>query len=137
MGAPFTLRVYRGDEFVRAERFTRDIVKIGRLPPAHLCLEDDRVARLHAVVEVGSDGRLSIVDMGSAAGTLVNGQRVSKAPLSPGDEIGLGGLRIVVETGGSEAAAESPARSARAAALSATVRKRSIGAVDRTASRAT
>jgi hypothetical protein len=112
MGAPFTLRVYRGDEFVRAERFTRDIVKIGRLPPAHLCLEDDRVARLHAVVEVGSDGRLSIVDMGSAAGTLVNGQRVSKAPLSPGDEIGLGGLRIVVETGGSEAAAESPARSA-------------------------
>jgi hypothetical protein len=118
MGAPFTLRVYRGDELVRAERFTRDIVKIGRLPPAHLCLEDDRVARLHAVVEVGSDGRLSIVDMGSAAGTLVNGQRVSKAPLSPGDEIGLGGLRIVVETGGSEAAVvpSPPAGAASAAA---------------------
>ncbi len=104
MGAPFTLRVYRGGELLRAERFTRDIVKIGRLPPAHLCLEDDRVARLHAVVEVGADGRLSIVDMGSAAGTLVNGQRVSKAPLSSGDEIGLGGLRIVVESAGSEAA---------------------------------
>jgi pSer/pThr/pTyr-binding forkhead associated (FHA) protein len=105
MAAPFTLRVYRGEELVREERFTRDIVKIGRLPPAHLCLDDEGIARLHAVVEVGADGRLSIVDMGSPAGTLVNGRKVSKSPLQPGDQIALGGLRIVVEGADAPAAA--------------------------------
>jgi len=89
------LEVYRGDELVRTERFTREIIKIGRLSSAHLCLEDERISRIHSVIEVGQDGA-SIIDMGSAEGTFVNGKRVSKGPLKQGDEIKLGGLRIVV-----------------------------------------
>jgi predicted component of type VI protein secretion system len=89
------LEVYRGDELVRTERFTREIIKIGRLSSAHLCLDDERISRIHSVIEVGQDGA-SIIDMGSAEGTFVNGKRVSKGPLKQGDEIKLGGLRIVV-----------------------------------------
>ncbi len=103
MATPVTLKVFRGDELVRTERFTRDIIKIGRLSSAHLCLEDERISRIHSVIEVGADGRVSIIDMGSAEGTFVNGKRVSKGPLRHGDEIKLGGLRIVLE--GSDPAA--------------------------------
>src|SRR6266496_531950 len=97
MPTSVTLKVYRGEELVRTERFTRDIIKIGRLSSAHLCLEDDRISRIHSVIEVGQDGHISIIDMGSAEGTFVNGKRVSKGPLRHGDEIKLGGLRIVLE----------------------------------------
>jgi hypothetical protein len=99
MPTPVTLKVFRGDELVRTERFTRDIIKIGRLSSAHLCLEDERISRIHSVIEVGSDGAISIIDMGSAEGTFVNGKRISKGALRAGDEIKLGGLRIVLDDG--------------------------------------
>jgi hypothetical protein len=105
MAHPVTLKVYRGEELVRTERFTRDIIKIGRLSSAHLCLEDERISRIHSVIEVGPEG-LSIIDMGSAEGTFVNGKRVSKGPLREGDEIKLGGLRIVL--GAAEAVLAQP-----------------------------
>jgi FHA domain len=103
MATPVTLKVYRGEELVRTERFTRDIIKIGRLSSAHLCLEDDRISRIHSVIEIGADGHISIIDMGSSEGTFVNGKRVSKGTLRDGDEIKLGGLRIVLEGEGNKA----------------------------------
>jgi len=105
MATPVTLKVYRGEELVRTERFTRDIIKIGRLSSAHLCLEDDRISRIHSVIEIGADGQISIIDMGSAEGTFLNGKRVSKGTLRHGDEIKLGGLRIVLEGEGNVAVA--------------------------------
>ncbi|HTP25127.1 MAG TPA: adventurous gliding motility protein GltG [Anaeromyxobacteraceae bacterium] len=106
-----TLKVYRGDELLRTARFSRDIIKIGRLSSAHLCLEDDRISRIHSVIEISADGLISIIDMGSAEGTLVNGRRVSKGPLRDGDEIKLGGIRLVLEEG-SESASSLPVNGA-------------------------
>jgi hypothetical protein len=97
MPTPLTLKVYRGDDLVRTEQFARDIIKIGRLSSAHLCLDDERVSRIHSVIEVGPDGTFSIIDMGSADGTYVNGKRVNRSPLRYGDQIALGGLRLVLE----------------------------------------
>src|ERR671931_1506638 len=97
MAISVTLKVFRGDDHLRTEQFTREIIKIGRLSSAHLCLDDERISRIHSVIEIGGDDRISIIDMGSAEGTFVNGKRVSKGPLAHGDEIKLGGLRIVLE----------------------------------------
>jgi FHA domain len=97
MATPLTLTVFRGNELVRTERFTREIIKIGRLASAHLCLDDEKISRIHSVIEVAPDGAISIIDMGSAEGTFVNGKKVSRGTLKPGDQITLGGLRIVVE----------------------------------------
>ncbi len=106
MPTQVTLKVFRGDALVRTEKFTREIIKIGRLSSAHLCLEDDRISRIHSVIEVTPEGHISIIDMGSAEGTYVNGKRVSKGALRAGDEIKLGGLRIVLDDGeGAEAPA--------------------------------
>jgi predicted component of type VI protein secretion system len=116
MPSPITLRVFRGSELLRSEQFSREIIKIGRLATAHLSLEDDRISRIHAVVEVSPEGAVSIIDMGSAEGTFVNGKRVSRAALKPGDAITLGGLRL--ELGGAAEEASAPAPAAPAATAS-------------------
>ncbi len=102
MATPIILKVFRGTELLRTEQFNREIIKIGRLATAHLPLDDDRISRIHSVIEVSPDGAISIIDMGSAEGTFVNGKKVSRSPLQPGDQITLGGLRIVLADDGAE-----------------------------------
>ncbi|WP_309893303.1 adventurous gliding motility protein GltG [Archangium sp.] len=97
MPVPLTLKVFKGDTLVTSKDFERDIIKIGRLASAHLCLEDDKVSRIHSVIEVSADGSLSIIDMGSVEGTYVNGKRVNKGQLSFGDEIKVGGTTLRLE----------------------------------------
>jgi hypothetical protein len=115
MATPITLKVFRGTELLRAEQFTRDIIKIGRLATAHLSLDDDRISRVHSVIEISPEGAISIIDMGSVEGTWVNGKKVSRSRLELGDQITLGGLRIVLEgPGGAPAAVPQPAATAAA-----------------------
>ncbi|MBN1209962.1 MAG: TonB family protein [Myxococcaceae bacterium] len=101
MAVPLTLKVFKGDTLIAARDFERDIIKIGRLSSAHLRLEDEKVSRVHSVLEVAADGSLSIIDMGSVEGTWVNGKRVTKGRVSFGDEIRLGGTTLRLERPGS------------------------------------
>lgn len=104
MAVPLTLKVFKGDSLVASKDYERDIIKIGRLSSAHLCLEDEKVSRIHSVIEVASDGAMSIIDMGSVEGTYVNGKRVTKGLLSFGDEIRVGGTTIRLENPAAAAA---------------------------------
>jgi TonB family protein len=94
---PLTLKVFKGEELLASRDYDRDIIKIGRLSSAHLCLDDEKVSRIHSVIEVGADGALSIIDMGSVEGTWVNGKRVNKGALAFGDEIRVGGTTLRLE----------------------------------------
>ena len=64
---------------------------------------DPGVSRLHAVLLRGQNGSWSVVDPGSANGTLVNGDEIARdqiVPLHDGDRIHLGAwteLRIISE----------------------------------------
>ncbi|HLL04936.1 MAG TPA: adventurous gliding motility protein GltG [Myxococcaceae bacterium] len=97
MAVPLTLKVFKGESLVTSKDFERDIIKIGRLSSAHLCLDDEKVSRIHSVIEVSADGSLSIIDMGSVEGTYVNGKRVNKGKVAFGDEIRVGGTTIRLE----------------------------------------
>ncbi|MEN9800384.1 MAG: hypothetical protein RL653_4081 [Pseudomonadota bacterium] len=108
MSVALTLKVYRGDALVMVRDFDRDMIRIGKLSTAHLCLEDEKVSRIHAVIESTPDGGLSVMDMGSVEGTWLNGKRISKGPLQFGDELRLGGLTVRVEARGAAAAAAAP-----------------------------
>jgi pSer/pThr/pTyr-binding forkhead associated (FHA) protein len=92
-------KVYVNDRLVAKKTFDQEIIKIGRLSSAHLKLDDERVSRIHAVIEKSPEGEVHIIDMGSAEGTFVNGDRVNKSALNPGDEIRLGSTRIVFQSG--------------------------------------
>jgi hypothetical protein len=112
VSVPLTLKVFKGEAMVAAKDYDRDIIKIGRLASAHLCLDDDKVSRIHSVIEVAPDGKLSIIDMGSVEGTWVNGKRVNKGALSFGDEIRVGGTLIRIEDGATARAAAALAATA-------------------------
>lgn len=98
MAYPLRLKVYKGDELIATRDFERDHIRIGRLASAHLTLEDEKVSRIHTVIEATADGKLSILDMGSVEGTFVNGKRVNnKGALAFGDEIKIGNTTLKVE----------------------------------------
>jgi len=63
--------------------------RIGRAPDNDIVVPDPSVSSYHAELhEVG--GAYRIVDLGSHNGTFVNEQRVTTAPLTEGDVVGLG-----------------------------------------------
>jgi hypothetical protein len=62
---------------------------VGRVPSADLYLDDEQVSRLHAQI-TRTGGTFAVADLGSTNGTLVNGQRVSRAFLRDGDRIQIG-----------------------------------------------
>lgn len=131
MPVPLTLKVFKGEDLLVAKDFDRDIIKIGRLSSAHLCLDDEKVSRIHSVIEVGADGALSIIDMGSVEGTWVNGKRVNKGTLAFGDEIKVGNTTIKVENVAQVMAAnlQSAAASMEAATAVAHVDPALLGAI--------
>jgi ABC-type multidrug transport system fused ATPase/permease subunit/pSer/pThr/pTyr-binding forkhead associated (FHA) protein len=66
---------------------------------ADLIIDDEQVSRRHAVVRQTPSG-LSIEDLGSLNGTSVNERRIEGAtPLSTGDTIEIGDVRIEVDAG--------------------------------------
>ncbi len=69
---------------------------IGRAPASDLRLEDASVSRVHARIEVGSNGT-ALEDLGSSYGTFLDGRQVSqRTPLAAGMRIELGDCRLEV-----------------------------------------
>lgn len=64
---------------------------LGRGATSAVCVDDTDVSRSHAEVRRLPDGTYEIVDLGSRNGTFLNGDRVSRSPLSFGDRIRVGG----------------------------------------------
>lgn len=92
---PIGFRIFRGDVEVDAVRFERSIIKVGKVPSAHLRLDDPSVSRFHCIID--TDPQPSIIDLGSFTRTHVNGESVSRAVLRNGDRIGIGVFTLVVE----------------------------------------
>ena len=79
---------------------------IGRSAACDLVVDSVLVSRQHAQLEC-SPGRCTIEDLGSSNGTYVNGRRVSRAALSPGDRLRLGDVELAYQAGaGAPPAAE-------------------------------
>ncbi|MCD9194317.1 ABC transporter ATP-binding protein/permease [Streptomyces albireticuli] len=65
-------------------------VRIGRGADNDLTVDDLVVSRRHAELRALPDGGYEIVDLGSHNGTYLNGSLVHRAPVRPGDIIGIG-----------------------------------------------
>lgn len=91
---PLIFRIFKGDQLVREERLSQNVIKIGKVPSAHLKVDDETVSRMHAIIEVNGPGDISIIDLGSTKGTFVNNHKVNKAKLVSGDNIVVGETRI-------------------------------------------
>jgi hypothetical protein len=73
--------------------FGKREVSIGRDPECDVRLTSDAylmVSRRHAIVRLDTGEQLWIEDQNSFNGTLVNGRRITREPLNPGDMVRLG-----------------------------------------------
>jgi pSer/pThr/pTyr-binding forkhead associated (FHA) protein len=68
-------------------------ISIGRAMTNDIILSDARVSRSHARLECGPSGS-TVIDLGSANGIRLNGARIDRAKLVPGDIIGLGNTQL-------------------------------------------
>ncbi|TXD38325.1 AgmX/PglI C-terminal domain-containing protein [Lujinxingia vulgaris] len=101
--------IIQAGQVVSTVKLEQDNVKVGKLSSSHIRLDDDRVSRIHAVLERQPDGSFVAIDLGSASGTYVNGEKITKAAVGAGDELQFGDtvvrLSEVVEVAASPAAA--------------------------------
>ncbi|GAA1104026.1 FtsK/SpoIIIE domain-containing protein [Streptomyces javensis] len=103
VGGPRTaaavLRVVGGLEAGRAFPLKVGRTVIGRGAEADVRVVATGVSRMHAALEISADGQAHITDLGSANGTDVGGERISKTVrVQPEDLISLGGevlLRVL------------------------------------------
>lgn len=70
------------------------VVKLGRSRESLLHIDDLRVSRWHATIEITEDGCF-LVDNNSTNGTWLNGERIERARLADEDVIEVGGSRLI------------------------------------------
>ena len=88
-----SFRVFHNNQIVREQKLAQSVIKIGKVPTAHIRLDDESVSRMHAIIEVVGN-EASLIDLGSTRGTFVNGQKINKAKLRDGDTIVVGESRL-------------------------------------------
>jgi pSer/pThr/pTyr-binding forkhead associated (FHA) protein len=68
---------------------------IGRSTGADFILDAALVSRVHCQLLALGDGALEVQDLESTNGTYVNGARIERARLSPGDKVQVGRVELV------------------------------------------
>ncbi len=95
---PFTVVVER--DGASNEASAEGIAFIGRAPDNHVVLDSGEVSRHRARLEEMETGQFRLVDLGSANGTRVNGERLkARAPalVGPTDLVEVGPFRLRIE----------------------------------------
>jgi pSer/pThr/pTyr-binding forkhead associated (FHA) protein len=93
-------------------------VVIGRAAECDISVPADEISRRHALIKPTLDG-LSVEDLGSSNGTYINGKRVQKGFLNPGDELRLDAVRFIFVAPGLEGATKALSGAAPVAAKAA------------------
>ena len=94
----FALVVERGPRAGMAWLVKEGTTTAGRHPDSDIFFDDITVSRHHC--RFLNDGEsLQVEDSGSTNGTYVNGERVDRSDLQPGDEVIVGKFRLIVALG--------------------------------------
>ncbi len=81
------------DRGERQQPYDGEHLVLGRAEDCDVVLTTNKSSRYHAEV-LSEAGHLTLIDRGSANGTYVNGERVERRSLRPGDEVTIGASRI-------------------------------------------
>ena len=81
-----------GPEAGAVRDIPKGVLTVGRATACNLVIDSAAVSKMHARLERMGD-LLTVVDLGSANGTFVNGVKVSAAPLADGDRLVFAAVR--------------------------------------------
>jgi S-DNA-T family DNA segregation ATPase FtsK/SpoIIIE len=100
-GSPAELRVVGGPDAGGIHLLLPGRVRVGRSAEADVPLDDPDVSRFHLALDVAADGRVSVTDLGSTNGTVLDGLPVGAdpVPVPPGSVLGLGESALTVAPG--------------------------------------
>ncbi len=90
----FQLTITEGKGHGKEFHFTKDVVRVGRLPDNDLVLYDTGVSRYHCEL-LNNDGVYTLRDIGSANGTTLNEVITTEGEVKDGDRIGVGPIIFV------------------------------------------
>ena len=88
------IEVLKNGKLLGTLELTPDELSIGRGPTNRLIIRSPVVSRRHARV-VCEDGKFLYEDLGSAAGSLIDGEAIRKHELADGDEVQIGDHLLV------------------------------------------
>lgn len=69
-------------------------ITLGRGLTNDIVIEDSKISRTHARIEVDDQGEVRLIDLGSTNGTKLRGEIVTEALVGPGDVITLGSTQL-------------------------------------------
>ena len=87
--------------------FVKEKIVLGRILSADLRIDDPRVSRIHALLEVRGDVIL-LTDLASSHGTYVNGEKIVESKVKIGDTIRLGFVELKVLKGSGRVTTSNP-----------------------------
>ena len=102
--APAAFIIVEGSQILSLEG---PITTIGRRADNHIVVKHEYVSRYHAEVRM-IPGGYELVDLDSTVGTSVNGKRIDRVALQPGDVISVGGAPLIFGVGIPKAKFDSP-----------------------------
>jgi len=85
------------DRILETARLDKDITSVGRLPDNDIVINNLGISRHHCRFVREGEEKFYLEDLDSANGTLVNGVRITRVPVYPGDEIQLGKFKLVFQ----------------------------------------
>ncbi|MFQ6145413.1 FHA domain-containing protein, partial [Streptomyces seoulensis] len=110
--APTQLHVVAGPDAGGVHLLHGGQITVGRSADADVPLDDPDVSRLHCAVTVAPDGRVSVADLGSTNGTVLDGRPIGGRPVrfAPGALLRMGesALRLTPAAGPSARVATAP-----------------------------
>ncbi len=89
---------------IHTGEFIKDKIVMGRILSADLRIDDPRVSRIHALIEI-KDEDIVLTDLASSHGTFLNGKKVIESKLKFGDSIRLGFVELKITKGSGQASA--------------------------------
>lgn len=108
----FVMRGVSGSMFGRTFGLL-GVVTLGRSPECTVRIDEPGISRMHARLVPTETGVL-LEDLGSTNGSFINGQRVLRGEVNPGDELGFDTLRFrLAPAGQSQGPVQVPAQAAR------------------------
>jgi len=94
-------------QVTHSAEFVKDKIVLGRILSADLRIDDARVSRIHALIEIRGENIL-LTDLSSTHGTFVNGEKIVESKIKIGDVIRVGFVEIRVEKGSGKATLTPP-----------------------------